>query len=228
MLLESQNEARRGGAFLCQLSEVDQRRPLGVLTNVPGLWQFLQLGWPSFSLSDKNLVYTGPLPKSCPCKQQHEVMKGTLSVDQFYASRASTFGPLLWSRCFENIMVRSLQQALRDGCVSHVQSGSPVALPSVPVVTASLASSQCGTERTSVGCLVVCREGVSWKLCRVKMLVGISQREKPEIWTIAWQIGYRQVFALCRCQRSLANRLPHCCLSRILCEQHTSHVTFSR
>ena len=62
MLLESLNEARRGGAFLCQLSEVDQRRPPGVLTNVPtnvpGLWQFLQLGWPSFSLSDNNLAYT--------------------------------------------------------------------------------------------------------------------------------------------------------------------------
>ena len=91
MLLESLNEARRGGAFLCQLSEVDQRRPLGVLTNVPGLWPFLQLGWPSFSQSDDNLVYTGPLPRYCPCKKQHEVLKGTLSVDQFYTSRASTF-----------------------------------------------------------------------------------------------------------------------------------------
>ena len=113
MLLESLNEARRGGAFLCQLSEVDQRRPLGVLTNVPGLWPFLRLGWPSFSQSDNNLVYTGPLPRYCPCKKQHEVLKGTLSVDQFYTSRASTFGPLLWSRCFENIMDYCLIQALR-------------------------------------------------------------------------------------------------------------------
>ena len=94
MLLQSLNEARRGGAFLCQLSELTKEDHSGVLTNVPWLRQFLQLGWPSFSLSDTNLVYTGPLPKSCPCKQQHEVMKGTLSVDQFYTSRASTFGPL--------------------------------------------------------------------------------------------------------------------------------------
>ena len=75
MLLESLNEARRRGAFLCQLSEVDQRRPLGVLTNVPGLWPFLRLGWPSFSQSDNNLVYTGPLPRYCTCKKQHELLK---------------------------------------------------------------------------------------------------------------------------------------------------------
>ena len=116
--------------------------------------------------SDNNLVYAGPLPMSCPCKQ---VMKGTLSVDQFYTSRASTFGPLLLSRCFENIMVHSLQQALGDGCVSHVQSGSPVALPSVRVVTTSLASSQ------------------SFSAC-------------PDSWN----------------QRSLSNRLPLCCLGRLL------------
>ena len=66
-----------------------------------------------------------------------------------------------------------------------------------------------GTERTSVGCLVACREGVSWKLCRVKMLAGISQQEKLVIWTIAYLIGYRHVFARCRCQLSLP-LLPPC------------------
>ena len=80
MLLESLHEAVRRGAFLRQLSEVDQRRPLEVLTNIPGLWQFLHLVWPSFSQSDSTVLYTGPLPKSCPCKKEHEVMKSISSI----------------------------------------------------------------------------------------------------------------------------------------------------
>ena len=45
--LEGACDVRRGSAFLCQLASTDQRRPVGILTNLPRLQSRLYLQWPS-------------------------------------------------------------------------------------------------------------------------------------------------------------------------------------
>ena len=79
--LEGLHEARRGAGFLCQLAGADQRRPLGILCNLPALYQDLLLGWPVFSQVQE---YAGPLPKACPCKIPHSPMVGVSADQQFF------------------------------------------------------------------------------------------------------------------------------------------------
>ena len=73
---DSVNDAQRGAAFLCRLSESEYRHPLGFLSNMDIFRSQLYDGWPSFSHSGDNLVYGGPLPKTCPCSVTHKAFKG--------------------------------------------------------------------------------------------------------------------------------------------------------
>ena len=59
----------------------EQRRPMGVLTNVAALDQFLYFGWPEIQMQQGRLAYQGPLPRSCACGFQHQ------PVTSFYGNR---------------------------------------------------------------------------------------------------------------------------------------------
>ena len=54
-------------------------------------------GWPSFSTSRDNLVYDGPLPKTCPCSVTHKAFKGVTQENEFVSSSAS-HGTPFWAQ----------------------------------------------------------------------------------------------------------------------------------
>ena len=64
--LQGVGEARRRAAFFCRFAGAEQRRPMGVLTNVAALDQFLYFGWPDFQMQQGRLAYQCPLPRSVP------------------------------------------------------------------------------------------------------------------------------------------------------------------
>ena len=101
--LEGLHEARRGAGFLCQLAGADQRRPLGILCNLPALHKNLILGWPAFSQVQEFLEYTGPLPKVCPCKVPHIPMVGVTVDHRFNSSGGTLFGVRFWQQVFSAI-----------------------------------------------------------------------------------------------------------------------------
>ena len=113
-MLENLREARRGAAFLCQLSSVDHRRPLGFISDIPDLLARLSPGWPSLQLTDTALVYTGPLPKSCPCALPHKQTKGAKSAE-FHSADAVLMGSLFWQRCFHDLLRDCFPSTLWDG-----------------------------------------------------------------------------------------------------------------
>ena len=55
-------------------------------------------GWPSFSPSGDNLVYDGPLPKTCPCSVTHKAFKCVTQENEFVSSSAS-LGTSLYGHC---------------------------------------------------------------------------------------------------------------------------------
>ena len=57
---ESACDVRRGSAFLCQLASTD-RRPVGILTNLPTLQSRLSPRWPILERCGDELFYQGPL-----------------------------------------------------------------------------------------------------------------------------------------------------------------------
>ena len=61
--LQGANDAQRGAAFLCRLSEADNRRSLGFLSNMDTFRSQLYDGWPSLSSSGDNLVCDAPCPR---------------------------------------------------------------------------------------------------------------------------------------------------------------------
>ena len=98
-LLEGLREARRGASFLCQLSSVDQRRPLGISSDLPALQSSLHLGWPQFPSQGLQLVYEGPLPRSCGCATPHTILKGAKSGNEFHTAAANLLGSQFWLVC---------------------------------------------------------------------------------------------------------------------------------
>ena len=93
------HEARHRARFLCQLAGADQKQPLGVFSNLPGLQRDLLVGWPTFSRVKELLVYTGPLPKTCPCKTAHPPMVG-VSDHSSITSANVLLGTGFWRRIF--------------------------------------------------------------------------------------------------------------------------------
>ena len=114
-MLENLREARRGAAFLCQLSSVDHWRPLGFISDIPDLLARLSPGWPSLQPTDTALVYTGPLPKSCPCALPHRPTKGAKSASVPHTADAVLMGSLFWQRCFHDLLKDCFPATLRDG-----------------------------------------------------------------------------------------------------------------
>ena len=92
------NDAQRGAAFLCRISESECRRPLGFLSNSNIFRSQLCDGWPSFSPSGDNLVCGGPLPKTCPCSVTHKAFKCVTQENEFVSSSAS-LGTSLYGHC---------------------------------------------------------------------------------------------------------------------------------
>ena len=98
---------RRGSTFLCQLAGKDQRRPVGLLTNLPQLKSKVWLHWPI-------LVRRGderPLPGSCPFVPQQEPFRGTDAQADFVS------GSSFWKLCLADVIDCSLL-SLGDGEVS--------------------------------------------------------------------------------------------------------------
>ena len=113
--LEGFHEARRGAGFLCQLAGADQRRLLGIFSNLPSLQQDLQPGWPVFSQNKELLVYKGPLPKACSCKSAHLLMIGVTADQKFCSSDGLQPGVFFfWRRVFSAVKSNSTPIAVAD------------------------------------------------------------------------------------------------------------------
>ena len=117
-LLEGLHEARRGASFLCQLSSVDQCRPLGILSDLPALQSSLHLGWPQFTSHSSELVYGGPLPQSCGCATPHTALSGAKPDNE-------TLGSQFWLVCLRSYFSDVHPYALRDGECCTYGSISP-------------------------------------------------------------------------------------------------------
>ena len=62
-------DASRRATLPCRIAE--QMLPLGILTNLPGLQNSIELGLPVLKRLGNVLHYYGPLPKSCGCSPPH-------------------------------------------------------------------------------------------------------------------------------------------------------------
>ena len=120
--LQGVGEARRGAAFFSRFAGAEQRRPMGVLTNVAALDQFLYFGWPDFQMQRGRLAYQGPLPRSCSCGFQHQPMTGFTETG-FNSGDVPLLTRLFWQYIFRALSPVSGHVALRDGSV--VFSTSP-------------------------------------------------------------------------------------------------------
>ena len=100
---------------MCQLSSVDQRRPLGILSDLPALQSSLHLGWPKFTSHGSKLVYEGPLPRSCGCATPHTILKGPKSENEFHTAEAQILGSRFWLVCLRAYFSDVQPHALRDG-----------------------------------------------------------------------------------------------------------------
>ena len=112
--LESACDVRRGSAFLCQLASTDQRRPVGIITNLPTLQSQLSLQWPQLERHSDELVYRGPLPESCSCVPPHAPFRGTDAEEGFISSSSQSPSTNFWSICLADLDSFS-GSSLRDG-----------------------------------------------------------------------------------------------------------------
>ena len=101
--LESACDVRRGSAFLCQLASTDQRRPVGIITNLPTLQSQLSLQWPQLERHSDELVYKGPLPGSCSCVPPHAPFRGTDAEEGFISSSSQSPSTNFWSICLADL-----------------------------------------------------------------------------------------------------------------------------
>ena len=108
--LHGQDDASRGATFLCRIAGADTKRPLGIFTNLPGLQQSLQTGWPALTRHGTSLYYSGPLPKSCGCSPPHTHRIGVTSNEDFYTHGA-----------FLHFAARWFPTPLRMGTLRHQQ-----------------------------------------------------------------------------------------------------------
>ena len=101
--LESACDVRRGSAFLYQLASTDQRRPVGILTNLPTLQSRLSFQWPQLERHSDELIYRGPLPESCSCVPPHAPFRGTDAVECFISSSSQSPSTKFWSICLADL-----------------------------------------------------------------------------------------------------------------------------
>ena len=134
--LQGASDAVRGAAFLCRLAQAEQKHPVGILTNFPGLRDELYLGWPVLERVGDVLTYQGPLPRDCPCALPHRPMIGS-SGDIFYSSSAFPFTFYFWVRILRAIHLGSGPSSLRVGGCAAASSGPSPSGSSLPVCTSS-------------------------------------------------------------------------------------------
>ena len=96
--LQGTHDALRGATFLCRICGSDRKKPLGILTNLPGLQEALSLGHPNLKMHGSFLQYHGPLPKSCGCSPPHPPSVGISSLASFLT--VEPFGAPFWKFCF--------------------------------------------------------------------------------------------------------------------------------
>ena len=97
-VLHGTHDALRGATFLCRICGSDRKKPLGILTNLPGLQEALSLGLPILKMHGSFLQYHGPLPKSCGCSPLHPPSVGISSSASFLT--VEPFGAPFWKFCF--------------------------------------------------------------------------------------------------------------------------------
>ena len=84
--LEGACDVRRGSAFLCQLASTDQRRPVGILTNLPTLQSRLSLHWAHLEKMRRRTILSRPTSRimsvrSCAWLRSEERMpRGALRL----------------------------------------------------------------------------------------------------------------------------------------------------
>ena len=101
--LECACDVRRGSAFLCQLASTDQRRPVGILANLP------TLHWLILERCGDELFYQSPLPESCPCVPAHAPFKGTDAQEHFVSSSSKSPGTEFWKVCLADLSMDSFR-----------------------------------------------------------------------------------------------------------------------
>ena len=130
------NDIQRGAAYHCQLAGSNQRRPLGLYTNLSPLQSRMHRGWPSLFHLGSDLHNDGPLPPSCPCLSAHASLKGVDSREEFHSSSSSALGVQFWWLCVvpfldpENASLRvesQLTQRIRARGFRRSLSGIPSA-----------------------------------------------------------------------------------------------------
>ena len=109
------SEVVRGVAYSCELGAADYTRPVGFLTNVPGLIRELRQGWPMFHHQGPVLRYRGPLPQSCACGSKHTSLEGVAT------KTLPLFQPEFWQFLLFQISAR--KRSLRDGVQPSPVSG---------------------------------------------------------------------------------------------------------
>ena len=97
--LEGTRDTRRAAGYLCQFTQADYKRPIGVLSNCIQLRNRLSLGRPFFEQVQDRLVYKGPLPLHCSCGCEHTPFIGLSDDDTFRTSAAFGFGTDFWNSC---------------------------------------------------------------------------------------------------------------------------------
>ena len=106
----------RGVAYSCELGAAEYTRPVGFLTNVPGLIRELRRGWPVFQHQGPVLRYRGPLPQSCACRSKHTSLEGVAT-----STALPLFQPAFWQ--FLLLQVSARYRSLRDGVQPSPVSG---------------------------------------------------------------------------------------------------------
>ena len=119
--LECPSDVRRGSAFLCQLAGMDQRRPVGILTNLPQLNRKLLLHWPRLVRCGDELLYNGPF--LFPARVTHstlrsgERMRRRPSCRPLPSHRGSLSGNCVWP---EFSTVRSSPSGMAEFCLMQL------------------------------------------------------------------------------------------------------------
>ena len=106
----------RGVVHSCELGAAEYTRPVGFLTNVPGLIRELRRGWPVFQHRGPVLRYRGPLPQSCACGSKHTSLEGVAT-----SKALPLFQPAFWQFLLFQISAR--YRSLTDGVQPSPVSG---------------------------------------------------------------------------------------------------------
>ena len=123
---------------MCELTGADQRRPLGIFTNIISFNTRTYPGWPSLSLQgNTELTYEGPLPPSCQCLPAHPPIRGFNEHEEFCSSSSLAFGKQFWWYTVASYLQPTGHSVLRNeelssSCPPHLHTGSLSRHPLVP------------------------------------------------------------------------------------------------